>query len=122
MADGSLKLGDLNASKTLRDYRLSYTQTGTPGYASPEVWLDQPHGLASDIWSLGCVLYELICLRSPFRSKNVEGLFLKVVKGIYPPIPSAYSVDLSCLVRSLLQTKPHKRPTIGQLLDNPVVG
>lgn len=56
MADGTYKLGDLNVSKVLKQ-GLARTQTGTPYYASPEVWKDRPYGTKSDMWSLGCVLY-----------------------------------------------------------------
>ena len=51
-ADGTAKLGDLNVSKIIKT-GLGYTQTGTPYYASPEVWKDRPYDIKSDIWSLG---------------------------------------------------------------------
>ena len=54
--EGVYKLGDLNVSKVVKQ-DLAKTQTGTPYYASPEVWKDQPYGTQSDMWSLGCVLY-----------------------------------------------------------------
>jgi NIMA (never in mitosis gene a)-related kinase 1/4/5 len=57
--NGSAKLGDMNVSKVAKKGML-YTQTGTPYYASPEVWKDQPYDSKSDIWSLGCVLYESV--------------------------------------------------------------
>jgi len=53
--DNNIKLGDMNVSKILKD-KLLTTQTGTPYYASPEVWRDKPYGMKSDIWSLGVVL------------------------------------------------------------------
>mgnify|MGYP002078463670 CR=1 FL=1 len=53
--NGMVKLGDLNVSKTSKS--LGNTQTGTPYYASPEIWKDEPYDKKSDIWSLGCVLY-----------------------------------------------------------------
>lgn len=55
-AEGIYKLGDLNVSKVMKK-AMAYTQTGTPYYASPEVWNDQPYDMKSDIWSLGCVVY-----------------------------------------------------------------
>lgn len=61
------KLGDMNVSK-IAQQGLCITQTGTPYYASPEVWKDQPYDEKSDIWSLGCVLYETICLKVPFKA------------------------------------------------------
>src|SRR6185295_8771772 len=62
MKDGSIKLGDLNVSKVIKK-GLAFTQTGTPYYASPEVWADKPYDYKSDIWSVGCVLYELCTLK-----------------------------------------------------------
>jgi NIMA (never in mitosis gene a)-related kinase len=88
--DGNTKLGDLNVSKVAKK-GLLYTQTGTPYYASPEVWKDQPYDSKSDIWSLGCVLYEMITLKPPFRANDMNGLYKRVLKGIYPSIPNSYS-------------------------------
>ena len=65
--NGTSKLGDLNVSKVAKK-GLLYTQTGTPYYASPEVWRDQPYDSKSDIWSLGCVIYEMTTLKPPFRA------------------------------------------------------
>lgn len=120
-SDGSAKLGDMNVSKLTDMKGLNYTQTGTPYYASPEVWKDQPYNVKSDIWSLGCVLYEMITLKPPFRASNMEGLFKKVSKGLYQPIPKKYSLELSNLVRSLLKANPDKRPTCDEILRMPSV-
>ena len=62
-----VKLGDLNVSKVSKR-GMMHTQTGTPYYASPEVWKDKPYDNRSDIWSLGCVLYEMATLLPPFRA------------------------------------------------------
>lgn len=77
---GIAKLGDMNVSKVAQK-GLSYTQTGTPYYASPEVWKDEAYDIKSDIWSLGCVLYEMITLKPPFRADDMQGLYKKVLKG-----------------------------------------
>ena len=119
-SDGSVKLGDLNVSKVAKK-GLGYTQTGTPYYASPEVWKDQPYNNKSDIWSLGCVLYEMITLHPPFRAENMEGLFNKVIKGRYKNIPNRYSSDLSEIVRLLIQVDPDKRPSCDELLRNNII-
>ena len=79
--DSTAKLGDLNVSKVAKK-GLGYTQTGTPYYASPEVWRDQPYDAKSDIWSLGCVLYEMITLKPPFRAPDMQSLYKKVLKGM----------------------------------------
>lgn len=77
ISNGVYKLGDLNVSKLLKQ-SLAYTQTGTPYYASPEVWNDKPYELKSDIWSLGCIIYEFCALKPPFTATSMEGLFKKV--------------------------------------------
>ncbi|CAD8098460.1 unnamed protein product [Paramecium primaurelia] len=114
--DGTVKLGDMNVSKVARKILL-YTQTGTPYYASPEVWKDQPYDSKSDIWSLGCVLYEMTTLKPPFRAEDMSGLYKKVVKGYYPKIPTIYSQDLSNVIRALLQVQPHLRPSCDKILQ-----
>jgi NIMA (never in mitosis gene a)-related kinase len=96
--DGSVKLGDMNVSKVANNKGLNFTQTGTPYYASPEIWLDKPYDVKSDVWSLGCVLYEMICLNPPFQAEDMRGLYKKVIKGQYRKIPTNYSNDLSVII------------------------
>ena len=119
-SNGSAKLGDLNVSKVARR-GLGYTQTGTPYYASPEVWKDKPYDNKSDVWSLGCVLYEMITLRPPFRAQDMEGLFNKVCKGQYNRIPERFSDDLFQVIQFLLQVNPVSRPSCEQILNHPIV-
>ena len=119
-ADGTYKLGDLNVSKVLKK-DLACTQTGTPYYASPEVWKDKPYGVKSDIWSLGCVLYEMCALRPPFTATDLQGLYRKVCAGVFERIPLCYSNELSTVVSSLLKVDPDKRPTVDDILSNPTV-
>ena len=119
-SNGSAKLGDLNVSKVAKR-GLGYTQTGTPYYASPEVWKDKPYDNKSDVWSLGCVLYEMITLRPPFRAQNMEGLFNKVCKGQFSRIPERFSDDLFHVVQFLLQVNPNSRPSCEQILNHPIV-
>jgi len=119
-SNGSAKLGDLNVSKVARR-GLGYTQTGTPYYASPEVWKDKPYDNKSDVWSLGCVLYEMITLRPPFRAQDMEGLFNKVCKGQFNRIPERFSDDLFQIVQFLLQVNPSSRPSCEQILNHPII-
>jgi NIMA (never in mitosis gene a)-related kinase len=113
-----VKLGDLNVSKVAKK-GMMHTQTGTPYYASPEVWKDKPYDHKSDIWSLGCVLYEMITLLPPFRANSMQGLATKVTKGVYDPISSRYSADLQQMVKSCLQVNCEKRPSCDQILATP---
>jgi len=99
--DMQAKLGDLNVSKIVKK-GLSYTQTGTPYYASPEVWRDMPYDSKSDIWSLGCVLYEMCALVPPFRADDMQGLYKKVIKGKYPRIPEHFSQEMATVIKFML--------------------
>ena len=119
-SDGSAKIGDLNVSKVAKK-GLGYTQTGSPYYASPEVWKDQPYDLKSDIWSLGCVTYEMITLHPPFRAQSMEGLYKKVIKGQFPKISDNYSNDLSELIHMLLKVNAGERPSCAQIIKHPIV-
>ena len=114
--DGTIKLGDLNVSKVAKRGLLS-TQTGTPYYASPEVWCDKPYDLKSDIWSIGCVLFEMAALEPPFKARDMKGLFKSVTSGRIPSLPPSYSNDLNYMVRLMLQQAPALRPTCNQLLS-----
>lgn len=116
MKDGTIKLGDLNVSKVIRGEELMFTQTGTPYYASPEVWKDKPYDLKWDIWSLGWVLYEITTLNPPFKAKDMKSLFKRVVKGQYPDIPYHYSKELGNIIAMWLRVSASARPTANQLL------
>lgn len=103
-------MGDLNVSKIAQD-GLLHTQTGTPYYASPEVWQEKPYDNKSDIWSLGCIIYEMCSLNPPFRAKSMNGLYNSVLSGQYPRLPQHISDELSSIIKTLLQVNPAKRPS-----------
>ena len=117
---GICKLGDLNVSKVARK-SLAYTQTGTPYYASPEVWEEKAYDSKSDVWSLGCVIYEMITLRPPFQAKSMEELYKKVMRGIYPKISSKFSEDLSDALKLMIQVEAGARPSCEELLKMPMI-
>ena len=119
-SDGSVKIGDLNVSKVTKR-GLGYTQTGTPYYASPEVWRDEPYDSKSDIWSLACVTYEMLALHPPFRAKNMEGLYNKVIRGRYQKVSEKYSSDISEILSLMFKIDPNKRPSCDDLLKNPII-
>jgi NIMA (never in mitosis gene a)-related kinase 1/4/5 len=119
-ADGKYKIGDLNVSKVIK-YDCAKTQTGTPYYASPEVWKDHPYGTKSDMWSLGCVLYEMAAQRPPFTAPDIQSLYKKICNGSFARIPPEYSNELASVISLLLKVTPGDRPSAGALLNNPVV-
>ena len=118
--DGTAKLGDLNVSK-ITSRGLGCTQTGTPYYASPEVWKDNPYNLKSDIWSLGCVFYELIMLKTPFRAEGMKELYKKVMSGEYPKIAKEFSPKFQIVIDKILKVKPEERPNTSEILELPEV-
>ncbi|CAM9893981.1 unnamed protein product, partial [Choristocarpus tenellus] len=93
----------------------AFSQVGSPLYMSPETLEGKGHEMVSDIWSLGCVLYELAMLTSPFASRHLtmDKLFHKIVRADYLPVDrTLYSQHLSNLVDHLLVPDPRSRPHI----------
>ncbi|CAD8110990.1 unnamed protein product [Paramecium primaurelia] len=118
--NGDVKLGDMNVSKVVKK-GLLYTQTGTPFYARSEVWKDQPYDQKSDIWSLGCVIYEMAALKPPFQAEDMQGLYKRVIRGYYPRIPQQYTQGLTNAIRQMLQVQPNLRPNCDKLLQYPSI-
>jgi NIMA (never in mitosis gene a)-related kinase 1/4/5 len=117
-----VKLGDFGISRVLSHTQdLAHTVTGTPYYMAPEILGNLPYTLQSDVWSLGCVLYEICCLRHAFAAENLLGLVYQIHLGVVEPIPSSYSTAMQGLVTSLLDKDPTNRPTLAQLIASPFV-
>mmetsp|Transcript_1680 Transcript_1680/g.3125 ORF Transcript_1680/g.3125 Transcript_1680/m.3125 type:complete len:903 (-) Transcript_1680:2372-5080(-) len=118
--DGTVKLGDLGLSRELSDNTLqAHSKVGTPLYMSPEVLRGDGYDFKSDIWSIGCLLYELAMLKSPFKSEglNLYSLFQKISKGEYSPLPERYSEELRTLACSMISTNSEDRPEIGDICE-----
>ena len=114
------KIGDMNVSKVIKDKVLT-TQTGTPYYASPEVWRDEPYSYKSDLWSIGCVIYEMCSLRPPFNGKDMNDLFEKVCSGKLKRIDNFYSEDLWNMILMLIQTDVDKRVDCDKFLNSELI-
>ena len=117
---GIVKIGDLNVSKIIGK-NMAITQTGTPYYASPEVWNDNPYDYKCDIWSAGCIIYEMAALSLPFRGTSMQVLFSNVMKGDFAPLPLRYSDDLMKIIKIMLVKNPQKRPSAEDLLNNEII-
>ena len=114
------KIGDMNVSKVIKE-KVLRTQTGTPYYASPEVWRDEPYSYKSDLWSIGCVIYELCALRPPFKGKNLDELYINVCKGKIERISHIYSEDLWKMILMLLQVDVKRRVDCKEFLDSKLI-
>ncbi|NXJ68770.1 NEK3 kinase, partial [Rostratula benghalensis] len=114
---GKVKLGDFGSARLLA-HPVSYacTYVGTPYYVPPEIWESMPYNNKSDIWSLGCILYELCTLRHPFQAKSWKHLILKICNGSYNPLPSHYSYELHYLIKQMFKRNPKNRPSASTIL------
>ena len=117
---GIVKIGDLNVS-IIAKKNLAVTQTGTPYYAAPEIWEKESYNNKCDIWSVGCIAYEMACLRVPFRGTSIHQLYLSIMKGKYEEIPKIYSNDLKTIINLILCLDPMKRPSAEKLLNNEII-
>lgn len=116
-----VKLGDFGISKALAGDESANTACGTPESMSPEICRGEPYGKKSDIWSLGCILYEMIMLKRPFEASTLPEIFTKICKGEYPPILPTFSRELRLLVQLMLQQDSSKRPSIEDICRFPFV-
>jgi NIMA (never in mitosis gene a)-related kinase 2 len=112
----NIKIGDFGLAKELSSTtQLAQTNVGTPFYMAPEIMNEKNYDHKSDIWSLGCLVYELAGLRPPFDATNAVSLAVKVNQGRFPRLPARYSRHLSDIITSMLQVDPRRRPDIREL-------
>ncbi|CAD7958216.1 unnamed protein product [Amoebophrya sp. A120] len=122
LQDYNVKLGDFGISRVLDGTReAAVTVVGTPYYMSPEVCRSEPYNWKSDVWALGCVLYELCMLKHAFESSSLLGLVYKIVSEHYDPIPDQYSTRLMDLIKRLLTKSAEARPETTEILLDPYV-
>nr|CAH90115.1 hypothetical protein [Pongo abelii] len=114
------KLGDFGIARVLNNsMELARTCIGTPYYLSPEICQNKPYSNKTDIWSLGCVLYELCTLKHPFEGNNLQQLVLKICQAHFAPISPRFSRELHSLISQLFQVSPRDRPSINSILKRP---
>ncbi|XP_071176818.1 serine/threonine-protein kinase Nek11-like [Mytilus edulis] len=117
-----VKIGDFGISKILMGTAdLASTFTGTPYYMSPEVLKHEGYNSKSDVWSIGCILYEMCTLCHAFDGKSLMAVMYKIVEGDPPKLPDTYSSEISRLLNIMLQRDPEKRPSATDLLKEPLL-
>jgi len=118
-----LRLGDFGISKILGGRSLNKEEKtiGTPYYFSPEICHERLYSFASDIWALGCILYELLALRVPFEAQNILGLIVKITECKPDALPSAFSSDVRMFCLELLNRNYSRRPSAAVILQKPMI-
>lgn len=119
--DQSVKLGDFGLSKLMQSHDFASTYVGTPFYMSPEICAAEKYTLQSDIWSVGCIMYELCTHEPPFNANSHIQLVQRIRKGEFKPLPNCYSIDLANVITNCLKTNPLHRPDTASLLGIPQV-
>ena len=112
---GHVKLGDFGLAKPIPD-GFTKTYLGTPLYMSPELVRHRTYDEKSDIWALGCVIYEMAARSPPFRAFAQAQLDGQIVYSDIKPIPREYSEDLWHIIQKMLEKNPEKRPSVKDLL------
>ncbi|NWY14869.1 NEK2 kinase, partial [Aphelocoma coerulescens] len=118
----NVKLGDFGLARILHhDTSFARTFVGTPYYMSPEQMNYMSYNEKSDIWSLGCLVYELCALSPPFTAYNQKELSEKIREGRFRRIPYRYSDELNDLLREMLNVKDYCRPSVEEILKHPLI-
>ncbi|XP_008113420.2 serine/threonine-protein kinase Nek1 isoform X2 [Anolis carolinensis] len=116
--NGTIQLGDFGIARVLNStVELARTCIGTPYYLSPEICENKPYNNKSDIWALGCVLYEMCTLKHAFEAGNMKNLVLKIISGSFPPVSTHYSHELRSLISQLFKRNPRDRPSVNSILE-----
>ncbi|GAM22199.1 hypothetical protein SAMD00019534_053740 [Acytostelium subglobosum LB1] len=119
---GIVKLGDFGISRVLdSSMDMAKTMIGTPYYMSPEVFENKAYDFKSDVWSLGCCLYEMLMLKHAFDAKEMPSLIYKVLKDEPIPISNHYSENIRNLVSYLLEKQPNRRPSMAEVFQLPFI-
>ena len=116
-----IKIGDLGVAKVLSKNNFARTVIGTPYYLSPEICEEKPYNDKSDVWALGCILYELCTFKHPFEARSQGALILKILNNKPEPINNTFSKELNNIIYMLLDKNYDKRPSCIEILKNNMV-
>ncbi|XP_036734098.1 serine/threonine-protein kinase Nek4 isoform X4 [Manis pentadactyla] len=117
-----IKVGDLGIARVLESHcDMASTLIGTPYYMSPELFSNKPYNYKSDVWALGCCVYEMATLKHAFNAKDMNSLVYRIIEGKLPPMPKDYSPELAELMRTMLSKRPEERPSVRSILRQPYI-
>uniref|UniRef100_A0A8C6IDH7 Serine/threonine-protein kinase Nek4 n=1 Tax=Mus spicilegus TaxID=10103 RepID=A0A8C6IDH7_MUSSI len=117
-----IKVGDLGIARVLENHGdMASTLIGTPYYMSPELFSNKPYNYKSDVWALGCCVYEMATLKHAFNAKDMNSLVYRIIEGKLPPMPKVYSTELAELIRTMLSRRPEERPSVRSILRQPYI-
>jgi NIMA (never in mitosis gene a)-related kinase 1/4/5 len=115
--NGDIKIGDFGICRVLsKSDELASTSVGTPYYIAPEVCKGQPYNYKADVWSLGCIIYELCSLRRPFEGESIATVLNNILNKTPELLPEEYSDLLTTSVFLMLTKDPAERPSISKIL------
>lgn len=118
---GQVKICDFGVSKIISNNKKIFEQCGTPAYIAPEIISDKGYeGYYVDIWSLGVLLYAMVCGAVPFKANNMQELYTNIMKKGFT-FPVALSKEVRDLIRKMLNKVPNKRIMIPEILNHPWV-
>ena len=118
-----IKIGDLGVAKIIKNQTKSNTFLGTPYYMSPELFEGKPYNSKTDVWALGCILYELCSLIKPFNALNQAALGMKIIEGKYIHLNEIKGIPLYCkkfeyFVDKMLEKDCNKRPFMKDIIKD----
>ncbi|NXA05172.1 NEK4 kinase, partial [Sapayoa aenigma] len=117
-----IKVGDLGIARVLENQSdMASTLIGTPYYMSPELFSNKPYNHKSDVWALGCCVYEMATLKHAFNAKDMNSLVYRIIEGKLPPMPKDYSPQLVEIIQTMLSKKPEERPSVKSILRQPYI-
>lgn len=117
-----IKVGDLGIARVLENQNdMASTLIGTPYYMSPELLSNKPYNHKSDVWALGCCVYEMSTLKHAFNARDMNSLVYRIVEGKLPQMPSRYDTQLGELIKSMLSKRPEDRPDVKLILRQPYI-